>query len=181
MTIQEKVEQVDNLYNELSKASCFYIANSEGLSVSLINEFRKRCFEKGIKYKIIKNTLIRRALVKLEEERKTEDFYNAFSSKVLKGASGILILEEASGIPAKILKSFHKDMDLDLPLFKGAYVDGNIYIGSDYLEELSTLKSRKELIGNVITLLQSPLKNILSALDSGKNKLSGLLKTLSNR
>ncbi len=181
MTIQEKAEQVDNLYNELSKASCFYIANSEGLSVSLVNEFRKKCFEKGIKYKIIKNTLIKRALVKLEKEKKVEDFYKGFSDKVLKGVSGMLILEEVSGIPAKILKSFHKDMDLDLPLFKGAYVDGDLYMGGNYLEELSTLKSRGELIGNVITLLQSPIKNVLSALDSGKNKLSGLLKTLANR
>ena len=185
MTKQEKIDTVEVLYNKLSSSPCFYIANSEGLDVSSINKFRKHCFEKGVHYKVVKNTLIKKTLERLgsaenADSEKTKS-YTDFSDKVLKGFSGLLITNEVSGIPAKLIKTFRKEADSSLPLFKGAYVDGDFFIGEEHLEALSNLKTKEELIGEIINLLQSPIKNVISAINSGKQTLAGLLKTLSER
>lgn len=185
MTKQEKINTVETLYGELSSSPCFYIANSEGLNVSSVNDFRRHCFDKGIRYKVVKNTLIKKTLDRLGnregiDSEKTKS-YTDFSNTVLKGFSGILILDEVSGAPAKLIKNFRKEIDSTIPSFKGAYVDGDFFIGEEYLEVLSNLKTKQELIGDVITLLQSPIKNVMTAISSGKDTLIGLLKTLSEK
>ncbi len=185
MTKQEKIDTVETLYDELSSSPCFYVANSEGLDVSSTNNFRRHCFENGIRYKVVKNTLIKKALERLgNAENINSDkskSYTDFSDKVLKGFSGLLILNEVSGTPAKLIKTFRKEADSSLPLFKGAYVDGDFFIGEEHLEILSNLRTKEELIGEIMNLLQSPIKNVISAINSGGQTLAGLLKTLSDR
>ncbi|MCP3660497.1 MAG: 50S ribosomal protein L10 [Bacteroidetes bacterium] len=185
MTKQEKIEAVETLYNELESSPCFYVANSEGLNVGTTNTFRKHCFEKKIRYKVVKNTLIKKTLERLGNKEgitpEKSKSYTEFADQVLKGFSGLLITNEVNGVPAKLIKNFRKEIDSSIPGFKGAYVDGDFFIGEEHLEVLSNLKTKEELIGDVINLLQSPIKNILSAINSGKHTLAGLLKTLSER
>jgi large subunit ribosomal protein L10 len=135
------------------------------------------CYEKGVEYKVYKNTLIKKALENLEVD------YANFSEETLKGFTGILFSSEASNLPAKILIDFRKKLGKKekRPTFKGASIDGDQFLGEQNLEMLSKLKSREELVGEVIGLLQSPAKNVISALQSGQNTLSGLVKTLAER
>jgi large subunit ribosomal protein L10 len=135
------------------------------------------CFNKGIEYKVYKNTLIKKALEKLDTD------YSSFDDTVLKGFSGILFSQESSNSPAKVIKEFRKTAKSEelLPLLKGASIDTDLFIGEEYLDTLSQLKSKVELIGEVISLLQSPARNVISALQSGQHNLAGLIKTLSER
>ena len=171
MTRQQKTEVVEFLTEKLNNAEYFYIADSSGLNVADINEFREQCYEKGVEYKVAKNTLIRKAM-----ERSEKDYEGLYD--LLKGFSA-LMFTEVSNEPAKVIQAFRKTHEL--PVLKGAYIDSAIYVGDDKVEELSKLKSKDELIGEVITLLQSPAKNVISALQSGGGTLAGILKTLSER
>ncbi len=175
MTREEKGTLIDDLAEKLRNTSYFYVADTGGLSVKEINEFRAMCFQRGIEYKIFKNTLIRKALEQLDAD------YGSFND-VLKGTSGIMFSTETSNAPAKVIKEYLKKVKgAEKPALKAASIDSDLFIGGEHLDMLSSLKSREELLGEVITLLQSPAKNVISALQSGKTKLAGIVKTLSER
>jgi large subunit ribosomal protein L10 len=174
MTREEKAQVIAELTDKFKQTDHFYITDTSGLTVAEINKFREMCFKKGVEYKVIKNTLIKKALENLDTD------YSSFDD-VLKGFSGIMFVNETGNIPAKIIKDYQKNDPSDRPKFKAASIDTDIFIGEDQLDALSKLKSKQELIGEIITLLQSPAKNVISALQSGENKLAGIVKTLSER
>ncbi len=175
MTKQEKTEVIGEIAQRFSENKNFYFANASGLSVAEINDFRRICFEKGVEYNVYKNTLIKKALETLDTD------YSSFDDTVLKGFTGIIFSKENGNLPAKVIKQFRKAGGGDKPILKGASIDTDLFIGNDQLDALSKLKSKFELIGDVIMLLQSPVKNVISALQSGQNNLAGVLKTLSER
>ena len=177
MTRAEKETIVEELYQKLTETTNFYFTDPQGLNVESINNFRRLCFKKGVEYKVYKNTLIKKALEKMDTD------YSSFDDTVLKGFSGILFSKESSNSPAKIIKEFRKSAKSEelLPLLKGASIDTDLFIGEEHLDMLSELKSKAELIGEVISLLQSPAKNVVSALQGGQHTLAGLVKTLSER
>lgn len=177
MTRAEKESIVEELYQKFSETATFYITDPQGLNVENINNFRRMCFKQGVEYKVYKNTLIKKALEKLDTD------YTSFGDTVLKGFSGILFSKESSNIPAKIIKEFRKsaNSEEELPLLKGASIDSDLFIGEEHLTTLSKLKSKPELIGEVISILQSPAKNVVSALLGGKHTLAGLIKALAER
>lgn len=174
MTREEKAQVIAGLTEKFQSNQHFYITDTSGLSVAEINKFREMCFNSGVEYKVAKNTLIIKALENLEAD------YSALED-VLKGVSGIMFVEENANAPAKIIKKFKKEDSQDRPKFKAASIDTDIFIGEDQLGTLADLKSKQELIGEIIALLQSPAKNVISALQSGENKLAGIVKTLSER
>lgn len=174
MTREEKVLVLEELSEKLSNKPNFYVTDASGLTVAEINDFRRLCFEKGVEYKVYKNTLIKKALEKLDTD------YTEFFD-VLKGFSGIIFTDEdGANLPAKAIKEYRKG-GAQKPLLKAASIDSEFYIGDDNVKMLSELKSKNELIGEIIGLLQSPAKNVVSALQSGKSTLVGLVKTLSER
>ena len=174
MTRQEKGQLIEELTEKLSNTGYFYVADASGLSVAETNAFRAFCYEKGVEYKVVKNSFTQKAL-----EKQEADFSGMFDS--LKGFSGILFSPEVGNAPAKVLKEFRKKHDLNKPLLKAAAIDTDVFVGEEHLTYLSELKSKNELIGDVIALLQSPAKNVVSALQSGGNKISGLVKALEER
>ncbi len=179
MTRAEKQEQIEELSERFAQYSFFYITDSAGMSVAQINNFRRLCFSKGMPFKVYKNSLIRKALDRLPSDTSALDV-------ALKGHSGVLFSDESGSAPAKLLKQYHKTLTLKKgqvakPSLKGAYLDSDLFIGAENLETLTTIKGKQELIGDIIGLLQSPAKNVVSALQSGGNKLAGILKTLSER
>ncbi|AMR28458.1 50S ribosomal protein L10 [Hymenobacter psoromatis] len=179
MNREEKQTLVDELSEKFQSHNAFYIADASGMSVAKINDFRRLCFNRGLEFKVYKNSFIRKALDTLASD-------TSEMSEALKGQSGVLFSKESGSTPAKLLKDFYKAQAYGRgvtpkPVLKGAYVDASIYIGADQLDTLSTIKGKNELIGEVIGLLQSPAKNVISALSSGGNILAGLLKTLSEK
>lgn len=174
MTREEKAQVITGLTEKFQETDHFYITDTSGLSVAEINKFRGMCFEKGIEYRVVKNTLIKKALENLETD------YSAMDD-VLKGFSGVMFINENANAPAKLIKEFKKTDPNQRPKFKAASIDSDIFIGEDQLDALSSLKSRQELVGDVIGLLQSPAKNVISALKSGGDTIAGLVKTLSER
>ncbi|RSK51179.1 50S ribosomal protein L10 [Hymenobacter rigui] len=179
MIREDKQALVDELSEKFQSHNAFYIADASGMSVAKINEFRRLCFTRGLEFKVYKNTFIRKALDTLGADTAEMD-------AALKGQSGILFSKESGNAPAKLLQDFYKSQNYGKnvepkPALKGAYVDAGIYIGANQLASLSTLKGKNELIGDVIGLLQSPAKNVISALSSGGSKLAGILKTLSEK
>ncbi|PWJ44987.1 50S ribosomal protein L10 [Sediminitomix flava] len=178
MTKQEKLNLVEELSQKLANTENFYIVDAGTMTVAEVNNFRQACFNKGIEYRVVKNTLIAKALEALNNDVDYADF----NANVLKGFSGIMF-SEAGNTPAKVLKEVHKGAakDRQLPALKGASIDSTLFIGADQLETLSNIKSKNELIGDVIGLLQSPAKNVISALKSGQDTIAGVLKTLEER
>lgn len=176
MTKEEKLEIINDLADKFKENSHFYVTDTSGLTVAEINEFRKKCFEKGIEYRVVKNTLIKKALDTLDA-----DFTEIYDNGVLKGFSGIMFSKENANSPAKILKEYKKKDKEKNPNLKAASIDYDLFIGADSLEQLSNLKSKQELIGEIVGLLQSPAKNVVSALQSGEHTLAGLVKTLQER
>jgi large subunit ribosomal protein L10 len=175
MTKQEKYALVDALVDKLQNTNYFYITDTSGMSVAQINDFRGACFKKGLEYRVVKNKLIAKALERLDTD------YTEFSEKVLKGFSGIIFSTESGKVPAEVIKDFTKKSKLDKPALKGASIDSAIFIGAEHLDTLSKIKSKEELLGEVIGLLQSPITNVLGALQSGGHTISGILKTLEER
>ncbi|MFT5568060.1 MAG: large subunit ribosomal protein L10, partial [Cyclobacteriaceae bacterium] len=158
----------------LSENSHFYITDTSGLTVAEINKFREMCFKEGVEYRVFKNTLIKKAL-----DQSETDFTALYPS--LKGFSGVMFAKENANAPAKLILKYQKGDAADRPQFKAASIDTDIFIGADQLKALGSLKSKQELIGEVIGLLQSPAKNVISALQSGGDKLAGIVKTLSEK
>jgi len=173
MNKEQKAQVIEELSSKFAASAYFYIADASCLSVAQTNEFRRKCFEAGIDYKVYKNTLIQKAL---ERANIASDEL----SGVLKGFSGVLFTtEEAASKPAKIIKDFRqKD---DKPAMKAAYIDSGVFVGDNNLTAMTQLKTKNELIGDIVGLLQSPAKNVVSALTSGGSKLAGILQTLSEK
>ncbi|MCG8340306.1 MAG: 50S ribosomal protein L10 [Cytophagales bacterium] len=177
MIREEKAQIIESLGEQFSASAYFYIIDAAGLTVEEVNDFRRKCFEKGVVYMVVKNTLIKKSLERLENDID----YSVLNEQVLKGFSGILISKDAANIPAKIMKAFRKERGKDKPTLKGASIDGELFIGHEHLEALSRLKSKTELIGEVINLLQSPAMKVITSLQDSKHKLAGILKTLSKK
>ena len=154
MTREEKSIAIEDLTAKLADANIVYIADTSGLNAETTSNLRRACFKAGIKLEVVKNTLLEKAM-----EASANDYGDLPS--VLKGNSSILIAEVANA-PAKIIKDFRKKSDK--PLLKGAFINNEIYIGDNLLDSLASLKSKEEVIGEIIGLLQSPAKRILSAL-----------------
>ncbi len=175
MTREEKSVIIDELCGKFKENPYFYITDASGMTVAETNNLRRECFKRGVEYKVYKNTLIEKALETLDTD------YTSFSDQgVLKGFSGVMFHPESGKEAAKLIKEFIKSGSKNLKL-KGASVDNSLFIGHDQLDALITLKSKTELIGEVIGLLQSPAKNVVSALKSSGGKLAGILKTLEDR
>jgi len=172
MTKSEKATAIEQLKEKFENSQFFYIADSSALTVEAVNKLRGLCFEKNVEMKVVKNTLAIKAL-----EQIGNDSYSALHEQ-LKGPSTIMFAETANA-PAKLIKEFRKSHDK--PILKGAYIDSDIYTGDDAIEMLAALKSKEELIGDIILLLQSPIKNVVGSLQSGGSTISGLLKALENR
>jgi large subunit ribosomal protein L10 len=173
MTREEKGQIIDELADKFSQHSHFYITDASGFTVGQINAFRRICFHQGVEYRVYKNTLIRKAL-----EKQTGNFEPVF--KVLHGFSGVIFSKESGNAPAKAIKEYRRKNE-GKPVFKAASIQSDLYFGEENLTLLSELKSKNELIGEVIALLQSPAKNVLSALLSSKQTVAGLVKTLETR
>jgi len=173
MTKAEKTATIEALKEKFAHVDYFYLADSSTLTVVEVNKFRRLCFEQGVEMKVVKNTLIKKALDGSPEDKGYDQLYD-----VLKGHTAILFTDTAN-VPARIIKEFRKDYDR--PVLKAAYIETAVYVGDEQIEPLSKLKSKEELIGDVILLLQSPAKNVLSALQSGEQKLAGLIKALEER
>ena len=171
MKKEEKHEVVLALTETIAEYGNFYITDTANLSVAKVNDIRRKCFENGIKMQVAKNKLIRKAM-----EASLGDFSEMFD--VLKGSSSILFSKSANA-PAKLIKQLRKTGDK--PVLKAAYIDSSIFIGDNQLEALVNLKSKEELVADIIALLQSPAKNVISGLQSGGNKLAGIVKTLQER
>jgi len=171
MTRQEKKEAIENLKASLSEAKNLYLADIAGLDATQTSELRRACFKENIQLQVVKNTLLAKAM-----EASDQDFGEL--TEILKGNTS-LMFSETGNAPAKVIKNFRKKSDK--PILKGAFIEQAIYIGDDQIDALTAIKSKEELVGEIITLLQSPTKNVISALQSGGGKLSGILKTLSER
>ncbi len=171
MRKEEKHEVVLALTETIAEYGNFYITDTANLSVAKVNDIRRKCFENGIKMQVAKNKLIRKAM-----EASEGDFSEMFD--VLKGSSSILFSKTANA-PAKLIKQLRKSGDK--PVLKAAYIDSAVFIGDNQLDALVNLKSKEELVADIIALLQSPAKNVISGLQSGGNKLAGIVKTLQER
>ena len=171
MTREEKSQVIQDLTAKLADTSTIYLADISGLDATTTSNLRRACFKANVQLSVVKNTLLAKAM-----EASDKDFGDLTS--VLKGNTSMLVAEAANA-PAKLIKEFRKKSDK--PFLKGAYAEESVYIGDDQLDALVNIKSREELIGDIITLLQSPAKNVISALQSGGNKLSSILTTLSEK
>jgi len=175
MTREEKAVIIGELSEKFAATPYLYIADTGGVTVAEGNAFRRLCFQRGLEYRVVKNTLIAKAL------ETTGVDYSAFNGTVLKGLSGVIFSPENPKTPAKLIKDFKKEAGKDKIRFKGASIEGGLFIGEDQLVALENVKSKQEMIGDIIGLLQSPAKNVVSALQSSGGKLAGILKTLSER
>ncbi|MCF8319288.1 MAG: 50S ribosomal protein L10 [Sphingobacteriaceae bacterium] len=171
MRKEEKHDVVLALKEQIESFSNVYIADTSNLTVAAVNDIRRKCFDSGIKMQVAKNTLIKKAL-----EAASGEYAELYD--VLKGSS-TLLFSNSGNAPAKLIKALRASGDK--PLLKAAYIDSAIFIGDNQLNALVNLKSREELIGEIIGLLQSPAKNVISGLQSGKNKLAGIVKALEQR
>lgn len=171
MTREEKNQFIDNLTQRLNEANVFYLADIAGLDADGSSKLRRSCFNGQIQLEVVKNTLLKKAMEKAEGDY--EELYTT-----LKGNTSIMFAT-AGNAPAKIIKDFRKKSDK--PILKGAFIEEAIYIGDENLDALVAIKSKEELIGDIIALLQSPAKNVVSALQSSGGKLAGIVKTLSER
>lgn len=173
MTRKDKVQAIEVLKKKFENNDFFYLTDSSSMTVGEINDLRRACFEKGIEMQVVKNTLAIKALESAGEDKNYSGLYES-----LKGPTTILFSETAN-LPAKVIKDYRKKGLR--PVLKAAYIGSSIYTGDDQLGTLASLKSREELIGEVILLLQSPMKNVIGALNSGGQKLAGLVKALEER
>lgn len=171
MTREEKDLFIDTLAEKLENSDNVYLTDVSGLPVRDSNELRRLFFREGVKMQVVKNSLLKKAM-----EKTGTNFEEAY--EVLKGNTALVFSEKAN-LPAKIIKTFRKKFDR--PILKAAFVDSEFYLGDEQIETLAMLKSRTELIGDIIELLQSPAKNVISALKSSSSKISGILKTLGDR
>ena len=171
MTKEEKHNQIKTLTKDLSEAPNFYLADIAGLDSKSTLDLRRACFKSNIRISIVKNTLLKKAM-----EDSGKEFGDLKST--LKGNTSVLFSDKGN-TPAKLIKDFRKN--LDKPILKGAFIEQSIYIGDDKIDILADLKSKDELIGEIISLLMSPINNVLLSLKSGSNKISGIIKKLTEK
>ncbi len=174
MNKEDKALIIDELVKKFKENQHFYFTDASGLSVAEVNSFRKLCFEKNVEYKVFKNSLIKKAL------KRNDTDVDTWNKGILKGFTGILFSRENGKIPAILLQEFRKRGG-EKPSLKGAVVNKDLYIGEGSLIALTQLKSKAELVGDIISLLQSPAKQVILALKSGPQKIAGIVKSLSDK
>lgn len=173
MNKQEKNEVIEILKGKFSQYNNFYLTNTESLTVEQVGKLRRICFDKKVEMKVAKNTLIRKALEQLDGSR----FEGTFDS--LHGVTALMFSENPKE-PALILSTFRKETNGEKPILKAAFIDGDVFVGDNQLNTLKELKSKQDLVGEIIGMLQSPAKNVISALNAG-GKLASLVKALEDR
>ena len=171
MRKEDKSIVIEQIAATLKEYSCFYLTETTSLNAEKTSELRRACFKEGIKMMVVKNKLLKKALESLEGD------FTALDS-VMKGSTTIMF-SNVGNAPAKLIKEFTKKSEL--PALKAAYVEESFYIGADQLDALVAIKSKNELIADVVALLQSPAKNVISALQSAGGTIHGVLQTLSER
>ncbi len=171
MTRKEKATVIEDLTAQLADSSTIYLTDISGLNATVTSDLRRACFKADVKLAVVKNTLLAKAMEASEKE------FGELPD-VLKGNTS-LMLSDVGNAPAKLIKSFRKKSDK--PLLKGAFVEEAIYVGDENLDALVSIKSKEEMIGEIIGLLQSPAKNVISGLKSSGGKIAGILKTLSEK
>lgn len=171
MKKEDKNKLIESLVGKLENSSIFYIADTADLNAEQTTKLRRACSKSDIVLQVVKNTLLRKAMEKVN--RGYDELYD-----ILKGPTSIMFAETGNA-PAKLIKEFRKEFNK--PILKAAYIEEAVFIGDDRLDDLSKIKSKDELVADVIALLQSPAKNVISALQSGGGKLAGILKTLSEK
>ena len=171
MKQEQKGQIIDAIAKDLAEYSNVYVTDMSGFTVDTVNQFRRLCFRRDIKVKVVKNTLLKRAM-----EASEVDYSGIYDA--LKGTTAVM-LSNVGNAPARLIKEFRAKNKK--PLLKGAFIEETSYLGDENLEALCNIKSKNELIADVIALLQSPAKNVVSALQSGGGKLAGIVKTLSER
>ena len=172
MTREEKNQLIDSLAEQLSNSSTIYITDISDLNSEVTTKLRALCYKSKVHLQVVKNTLLKKAMEKTEK-----DFTGLYD--ILTGPTSMMI-SDTGNVPAKLIKDFRKGGSVK-PIFKGAYVQEMVFVGEDQLDMLATLKSKDELVADIIALLQSPVRNVMSALQSGGQKLTGVLSTLSER
>ena len=172
MTKEEKAKYIVDLAAELNDANVFYLTDTAELTVEAINTLRRKCFQSNVRLKVVKNTLLEKAMERVDGR----DFGQL--KDTLSGPTSIMF-SEVGNVPAKLIQEFRKKGAK--PILKGAYINDAVFIGDDQLTMLSSIKSKDEMIGEVIGLLQSPMKNVLSGLTGAGGKIAGILKTLEER
>ena len=173
MNKDQKNEVIEALKEKFNQYNNFYVTNTESLTVGQIGKLRRICFNKKVEMKVAKNTLIRKALESIDAER----YSGVYDS--LHGVTALMFSENAKE-PALIISTFRTESKTEKPVLKAAYIDSDVFVGNDQLETLKSLKSKHDLIGEIIGLLQSPAKNVISGLNAG-GKLAGLIKALEER
>ena len=171
MRKEDKQVLIDSILSELKACPNFYLTDVSDLNAEKTSQLRRQCFNSGVKMIVVKNALLHKAMQQMEKDY--EGLYD-----VLKGSTALMLCETGNA-PAKLIKNFRKTSDR--PILKGAFIEECCYIGDDMLDALCNIKSKNDLIADVIALLQSPMKNVISGLQSGGHKLSGILETLSER
>ena len=171
MRKEDKKIIIDSILAELQACPNFYLTDISDLNAEKTSQLRRQCFNSGIKMLVVKNTLLHKAMQQMDKE------YNDLFD-VLKGQTAVLLCETGNA-PAKLIKNFRQKNDR--PILKGAYIEECCYVGDNMIDTLCNIKSKNDLIADIIALLQSPMKNIISGLQSGGHKLSGILETLSEK
>lgn len=171
MNREDKLRIIDELAQKINDTAHFYLTDISGLNAEDTSYIRRKCFEKGIELVVVKNTLLGKAFKKFDGR------YDGLKS-VLAGSTSIMFCQENS-VPGKLIKELRNKFDK--PVLKGAYVEESIYIGDNQLDALANIKSKEDLIGEIIGLLQSPIRNVISSLQSGGHTIAGVVKTLSER
>ena len=170
MNKEEKIKIVSSLSSSLAASKNIYLTDISGLDAEQTGILRRMCFEKNVSLSVVKNTLLKKAMDACDKD--FTDF-----DKILKGNTALMVSDVANA-PAKVIKKFIEKTKLDKPDFKAGHVEESVYFGSEQLEILASLKSKEELLSDLISLLKSPMANLISSLSSPSNKLSGILKTL---
>ncbi len=173
MRKEDKKQLIASLTQQLTDVNNFYLTDISTLNAESTSNLRRLCFKYGIKLEVVKNTLLKKAMDNVDKD--LEELNEA-----LKGNTSVMFTESGNG-PAKLIKEFRKKFKTDRPVLKGAYIEEMTYLGDDQLDFLVAIKSKDELVADIIALLQSPVKNVVSALQSGGNTLTGILTTLSEK
>jgi large subunit ribosomal protein L10 len=171
MRKEDKKQLIDSLTQQLTDSSNFYITDVSYLNAKDTSDLRRLCFKYGIKMQVVKNTLLKKAMENAEKE------YDELYETLIGNTS--IMFAEAGNAPAKMIKEFRKKTER--PILKGAYIEEMTYLGDEQLDFLVSIKSKDELIADIIALLQSPVKNVVSSLQSGGNTLTGILKSLAEK
>ncbi|WP_235296909.1 50S ribosomal protein L10 [Portibacter marinus] len=174
MNRTEKTAAIEELKEKFSNSDFFYLTDSSKLTVEQVNRLRGLCYAKGIEMKVVKNTLAKKALESFDEGKGYQPLMD-----ILKGPTAFMFTDVAND-PAKVIKEFRGKKG-ERPVLKAAYIDQDVFIGDDQIDALASLKSKEDLIGEIVTLLQSPIKNVIGSLQSGGNTIAGLVKALQER